>query len=65
VQPGRPESGSGRYNGQVDGRRAQMQFCTTKRLGDLDLAHAWAERVELLHGVAHELRELVDRLAKL
>jgi len=47
--------------GQANGRGAEVQAGT----GDLHLAQGWTEPLELLHDVADEVRELVDRLGEL
>ena len=45
--------------------RAQVQTRTRERLRDLHLAHGGTKGLQSLHRVAHEVREPIDRLAKL
>ena len=45
--------------------RAQVQTRTREYLGDLNLAHHGTKGLQSLHRVAHEVREPIDRLAKL
>jgi hypothetical protein len=47
------------------GGGAQVQARPGKRLGDLDLAHRGAKRLQTLDYVMDKLRELVDRLGQL
>jgi hypothetical protein len=46
----------------ADGGDAEMQSGASEHLGDLDLAQACTQSLQALHGVAHEVRKLVDRL---
>ena len=59
----RPSRRLPQHTGHRD--RAEMQAGPAEHLGNLDLAHRWAQHLEPLHEIAHEVWELVHRLGDL